>query len=163
MSDKKRDVLGLVVSVAVPLAAGGLGSISTISAIPTWYRGLRKPPWTPPNWIFGPAWTLLYTLMGISVWLVARSGWERRDVRMSTGLFGVQLLLNALWTPIFFGLKKPSLALAEIVPLWGLIAATAVQFFKIRPVAGLLLVPYLLWTTYATSLNAGIWWLNREK
>lgn len=155
MSDRWRNGLELVAAVTIPLAVGGLGSI------PTWYRGLRKPAWTPPERIFGPVWTLLYTLMGVSVWLVSRPGLERRDVRAAVGLFGGQLTLNALWSPIFFGLKAPGLALAEILLLWDVLVATVVQFFRVRPVAGLLLLPYLLWTTYAATLNAGVWWLNR--
>ncbi len=86
---------------------------------------------------------------------------ERRDVRAAVGLFAGQLALNALWSPIFFGLRAPGLALAEILFLWGVLVATVVQFFRVRQVAGLLMLPYLLWTTYATTLNAGVWWLNR--
>lgn len=161
MSNRWRNTLELLVAVAIPLAVGGLGSIPTFSSIPTWYRGLTKPAWTPPDQIFGPVWTLLYVLMGVSAWLVSRPGLERRNVRAAVGLFGGQLALNALWSPIFFGLRAPGLALADILLLWGVLVATVVAFFRVRSVAGLLLLPYLLWTTYATTLNAGVWWLNR--
>lgn len=158
-----RGFLGLLVAIAFPLGAGVLGSIPTASAIPTWYRQIEKPPWNPPSWVFGPVWTALYTLMGTAVWLVWRLGPEKPEVRTALGLYSGQLILNALWTPIFFGLRAPGLALAEIVPLWGLLAATVVQFFRLKPVAGLLLLPYLMWTTFATALTAEIWRLNRER
>jgi len=163
MSNRWRSALGLLASVTVPLAVGGLGSIPTFSSIPTWYRGLRKPGWTPPERLFGPVWTVLYVLMGISAWLVWRRGLDRRDVRTALGLFAGQLTLNALWSQIFFGMRAPGLALAEILLLWDVLVATVVQFFRIRPAAGLLLLPYLVWTTFATSLNAGVWWLNRGR
>lgn len=163
MSGRSRGFLGLVAAIGVPLIVGGLGAIPTSSAIPTWYRSLKKPAWNPPAWVFGPVWTLLYTLMGTAAWLVWRRGPEREDVRAALGLFGGQLALNGLWSPIFFGLRNPGLALAEIVPLWGVLAATMAQFFRVRPVAGLLLLPYLAWTSFAMTLNAEIWRLNRNK
>ncbi len=162
MSERTRNLLALFVAVAAPLIAGGLGSISAVQAIPTWYRRIEKPAWTPPAWLFGPVWTLLYSLMGIAAWLVWRTGWDRPQVRSAERLFVGQLTLNALWTPIFFGRRAFGLALADIIVLWNLILATVVQFYRIRPLAGLLLVPYLLWVSYASTLNAGIWWLNRR-
>jgi len=161
MSERTRSLLALFLSVSVPLALGGLGTISTARAIPRWYQRIRKPFWTPPSWLFGPVWTLLYAMMGTASWLVWKAGWERPQVRAAEGLFAGQLLVNALWTPIFFGRRAFGLALADIVLLWNLILATAIQFYRIRPVAGLLLVPYLMWVSYASTLNAGIWWLNR--
>jgi len=163
MPERTRTLLTLFVPVVTPLAAGGLGTISTVQAIPTWYRMIRKPSWTPPSWLFGPVWTTLYTMMGVAAWLVGRVGWDKPQVRTAEGLFAGQLLLNAIWTPIFFGRRAFGLALADIVGLWSLILATAVQFYRIRPLAGLLLVPYLLWVSYASTLNAGIWWLNRHE
>ncbi|MHB0868812.1 MAG: TspO/MBR family protein [Chloroflexota bacterium] len=112
--------------------------------------------------MFGPVWTLLCTLMGVAAWLVWRAGWERPEVRTAEKLFAAQLALNALWTPLFFGRQAFGLALAELLVLWGLILATLVRFYRIRPLAGLLLVPYLLWVSYASTLNAGVWWLNRK-
>ena len=154
-------IVSLVVAIAIPLIVGGLGGIATASSIPTWYRTLEKPTWNPPDWIFGPVWTLLYILMGVALWLVWRLGWDNPQVRRALLLFGVQLLFNLLWSLIFFGLRRPDWALLEIVVLWVLILATATQFYRLQPVAGWLLVPYQLWVTFAAGLNAAIWWLNR--
>lgn len=162
MGSTGRSIVALLVALGVPLASGGLGAVPTARAIPSWYRKLKRPSWTPPEWLFGPAWTILYIMMGVSAWMVWREGTGRRDVRGAITLFGVQLGLNAIWTPIFFGLRAPGLALAVIVALWGMIVATTAAFFRLQPVAGALLLPYLLWTTFATALNGSIWWLNRR-
>jgi benzodiazapine receptor len=155
------DIVSLVVAVVIPLVVGGLGGIATASAIPTWYQGLDKPAWNPPNWVFGPVWTLLYVLMGVAAWLVWRQGWDNPQVRGALAIFGVQLLLNLFWSLIFFGLRSPGWAVLEIAVLWGFILATTVQFYRLESVAGLLLVPYQLWVTFAAVLNATIWQLNR--
>ena len=155
------DIVSLVVAVAIPLVVGGLGGIATASAIPTWYQGLNKPAWNPPGWVFGPVWTLLYILMGVAAWLVWRQGWDNPQVQVALAIFGVQLLLNLFWSLIFFGLHSPGWAVLEIVVLWGFILATTIQFYRLEPVAGLLLVPYQLWVTFATVLNATVWQLNR--
>lgn len=124
-----------------------------------WYDGLRKPAWNPPAWIFGPAWTLLYAMMAIAAWMVwCAGGWKAQ--RRALGLFLLQWLLNALWTPLFFGLHRPDIAFAEIVALWLVLAATLVSFLGVRKLAGLLLVPYLAWTSFAALLNFTIWRLN---
>jgi len=156
-----KEGVGLAVAIAISLAVGGLGGIATSSSVSTWYQNLNKPSWNPPSWVFGPVWTLLYILMGVAVWLVWRLGWASPRVRTALVLFGAQLLFNLLWSVIFFGLRKPGWALLEIILLWGLILATLVQFYRLRPESGLLLVPYQLWVTFATALNAAIWWLNR--
>ena len=161
MTDKRRDRLALLLALFIPLAVGGLSAFPTMSAIPGWYRWLRKPRWTPPAWLFAPVWNILYVMMGVASWLVWKLGWGKTRVREALALFAVQLGLNALWSIVFFGLRAPGLALAEIVVLWSLIAATFVRFYRLRPAAGLLLLPYLLWTTFAATLNASIWWLNR--
>lgn len=161
MSTRTRNWLALAIAIAVPMVAGGLGSLSTYPAVRTWYPRLQKPPWTPPSWIFAPVWTTLYALMGVASWMVWKEGWDRPKVRTAEALFAGQLLLNALWTPLFFGLKAFVVALAILVALWVSIVATIVQFYRIRPAAGLLLIPYLLWVSYASTLNAGVWWLNR--
>lgn len=153
--------MALVIALVGPLAIGGLGSLATASSIPTWYRELNKPSWNPPDWVFGPAWTLLYILMGIAAWLVWRRGWEIQSVRVALVLFAVQLVFNLLWSVIFFGLRSPGLALAEIIILWALILATAIQFFRLDVVSGVLLLPYLLWVTFASVLNGAVWFLNR--
>jgi len=124
-----------------------------------WYAGLSKPSWNPPAWVFGPAWSLLYVLMAVAAWLIWREGGWKAQGR-ALGLFLLQWLLNALWTPLFFGLHRPGLAFVEIVILWLVIAATLVSFWRVRKVAGVLLVPYLAWVSFAAALNFTIWRLN---
>jgi benzodiazapine receptor len=126
-----------------------------------WYASLVKPGWTPPPWVFGPAWTILYAMMAVAAWRL----WRRRDAlprasRRALALFAVQLALNLAWTPVFFGMQRPDLALAVILLLWVAIAATIVAAWKACKTAAALLVPYLAWVTFATALNAAIWRLN---
>lgn len=124
-----------------------------------WYARLVKPPWSPPPWVFGPAWTILYTLMAVAAWLVWRAGgWKVQKIPL--GLFLVQWLLNALWTPLFFGLHRADLAFVEIVLFWLALLATLVSFWRVRPLAGALLLPYLLWVSFAATLNFHLWRLN---
>ncbi len=128
-------------------------------SIGEWYNSLNKPTWNPPSWVFGPAWTLLYLMMGMAAWLVWREGgW--REQRRALVLWLIQWFLNALWTPLFFGLHRPGLAFAEIVLLWLTVALTAFVFWQIKRAAGLLLLPYLAWVTFAAVLNFTIWRLN---
>lgn len=154
-----RQGLGLLLWVVLCLAAGGLGGLVTTPAIPTWYAQLEKPTWTPPDWLFGPAWTTLYLLMAVAAWLVWRRGGFAAQRRPLT-VFLVQLALNAAWSFLFFGLRNPGLALAEIVVLWVMIVATLLAFRRVSTVAALLLVPYLLWVTFAAALNFEVWRLN---
>ncbi len=123
-----------------------------------WYAALDRPALTPPGWVFGPVWTLLYLTIAVAAFVVWQSP-ERSHIAL--GVWGAQLALNALWSYLFFGLQQPGLALIEIVVLLAAIIATAVLFYRIRPSAGLLLVPYALWVSFATYLNAGFWYLNR--
>lgn len=124
-----------------------------------WYAALHKPSWNPPPWVFGPAWTFLYITMAVAAWLVWREGgWKAQ--RRALGLFIVQWFLNALWTPLFFGAHLPGVAFGEIVLLWLAIAATLVAFWRVKKAAGLLLVPYLAWVSFAAALNFTIWRLN---
>jgi tryptophan-rich sensory protein len=124
-----------------------------------WYAQLQKPAWNPPNWIFGPVWTALYAMMALAAWLVwQRGGWAVQRWRL--GLFVLQLVFNALWSPLFFGLRNPALAFADIVLLWLALLATVVSFWRERRVAGLLLAPYLAWVTFAAALNLTLWRLN---
>jgi tryptophan-rich sensory protein len=125
---------------------------------PDYYARLDKPPWAPPPWLFGPAWTVLYVLIGVAGWLVARGGDD--GARPALGLWAAQLGLNAAWTPIFFGLRAPGLALAEIAAMWVAIVATTVVFFRQRVAAGALMLPYLAWVSFATLLNYEIWQRN---
>jgi translocator protein len=126
---------------------------------PDYYARLRKPSWAPPPWVFGPAWTLLYTMMGVAAWLVAKRGGP--GTRPALALWGAQLALNGAWSPIFFGLRAPGAALVEIGVMWVAIAATTIAFFLRRTAAGALMLPYLAWVTFATALNLAIWRRNR--
>jgi tryptophan-rich sensory protein len=151
-------VLGIFIVVC--LAVAGLGSVFTAGSVRDWYPALQKPSWNPPAWLFGPVWTVLYIMMAIAAWLI----WQRQGlagVSSALGLFGFQLILNALWSPLFFGLRSPLAGLMDIVPLWAAILATILSFWKISAVAGVLLIPYWLWVSFATALNFAIWRLNR--
>lgn len=157
---KYHDFLKLLVSLTVAQSAGVLGSFFTVPSIPAWYAGLAKPSFAPPNWVFGPVWTMLFLLMGVAAYLVWRKGLEKREVRVGLTLFVAQLALNMLWSALFFGLRNPGAALVEIVVLWSAILATAIVFKKVSRPAGLLLLPYLLWVAFAAYLNYAIWKLN---
>lgn len=150
-----QQALALVGWLALSFAAAlGAGFTS-----PAWYAQLARPSWRPPPWVFGPVWSTLYVLMGVSAWLIWREGgWQRQ--RLALGLFLAQWGLNALWTPVFFGLRRIDLALLDIVLLWLLIVATIVAFWRTSRPAAMLLIPYILWVTVATALNFGIWQLN---
>ncbi len=150
-----------IIAVAVSELAGIVGSIFTISAIPTWYATLAKPSLNPPAWLFGPVWTMLYFLMGIAAFLVWRKGWDSKGVKPALSLFAIQLILNALWSIIFFGLHSPGWALTEIIVLWIAIVATIVAFTKVSRPAAWFLAPYILWVSFAAYLNYSIWIFNR--
>ncbi|RJP58295.1 MAG: tryptophan-rich sensory protein [Candidatus Auribacter fodinae] len=158
---KSSHFLKLVMLIAVCQCAGIIGSAATLPAIPEWYNNLVKPVFTPPDWIFGPVWITLYTCMGIAAFLISQSNAEKPVVRTALFFFGIQLMLNALWPVIFFGLKAPLAALVEMTILWMFIAITATLFFAIHTVAGALLIPYLLWTSFAMVLNLRLYQLNR--
>ncbi len=150
----------LLISLAVCIGAGLLGSLFTGGAIPSWYSMLQKPSFTPPPWLFASVWFLLYILMGVSVFLIWRRGFRQFQVRESIIIFTVQLFLNALWSYAFFGLKSPLIGLLVIVPLWTAILLTILNFYKVSKTASLLLIPYILWVSYATVLNFAIYLLN---
>ena len=152
----------ILVMVVTCLVIGYLSSNVTQTSVNTWYPTLNKPFFTPPNWAFPVAWTTLYIFMGVAAGLVwSRIEYETDVVRKGLTYFAIQLALNALWSYLFFGLKNPLLALAEIVLLWLMIYETYIQFKKVDKIAGYLFIPYLIWVTYATALNASIWWLNK--
>jgi translocator protein len=151
--------ISLVPFVVICFAAAGIGSLFTSRSVNTWYTQLRRPVWTPPNWIFGPVWTTLYLLMAISAWLVWRST-EWPSARFALSLFAIQLVLNTLWSVVFFGLRKIGLAFGEILLLWMMIVATAVAFLPLSLLAAWLLIPYLAWVFFASYLNFRIWQLN---
>lgn len=155
---KTGNTLKLIIAIGVSLAAGVLGSLFTASAIPAWYDGLVKPALNPPSWVFGPVWILLYICMGISLWLVWKS--DSPEKKRAIGLFAAQLILNAVWSPVFFGARAIGDALAIIVLLWAAIVLTILVFKKISKPAAWLLAPYLLWVSFALYLNYAIWILN---
>jgi len=156
---KINDILKLVASIIICQIGGFLGSLFTTPAIPTWYATLKKPFFTPPNWIFSPVWISLFILMGISLFFV----WRKTDhptFKIAFLFFFAQLILNILWSAAFFGLKSPFLGLMDIVLLWMAILLTILNFFKVSKFAGVLLIPYLLWVSFATLLNFFLWILN---
>jgi tryptophan-rich sensory protein len=155
-----REILKLVASVFLCQIAGFLGSLFTIPAIPTWYATLKKPFFTPPNWIFSPVWISLFILMGLSLFFV----WRRTDhpnFKVAFIFFFVQFILNILWSVFFFGLRSPVLGLVDIALLWIAILFTILNFLQISRFAGILLIPYFLWVSFAALLNFFLWILNR--
>lgn len=155
-----KDVISLIVAVILSLSAGAIGSIFTFNSIQDWYQFLEKPVLNPPNWVFGPVWTLLYILMGVALFLIWKKGWKDKKVKIAINIFFIQLVLNALWSILFFGLQNPLLAFIEIVVLWISIVITMEKFYQISKPAMELLIPYLLWVSFAGYLNAFIWLLN---
>lgn len=152
----------ILVLVVTCLVIGYFSGTVTRSAITTWYPTLVKPSFNPPNWIFAPVWSMLYTMMGVAAGLVwSRIDLEKEAVKKALIFFAIQLALNALWSYLFFGLQNLMLAGVEIVLLWLMIFETYTKFVKINKIAGYLFIPYLMWVSFATVLNASIWWLNR--
>ncbi len=151
-------LLGLAGFAVACLVAGSSGAIFRPGE---WYERLNKPSWRPPNWLFGPVWMVLYAMIAISGWLVwLEAGWS--GAALGLGLYAVQLVLNGLWSGIFFGLRRIGLACAEMALLWASILATIVVFYPVDALAALLLLPYLVWVTFALALNAAVLRLNRE-
>ena len=157
---KSSDILKVVFSILICQAAGFLGSLATTPSIATWYKTVAKPSFNPPNAIFGPVWLSLYLMMSISLFLVWRQWGAAKGVRPALIIFFVQLALNTLWSVLFFGLHQPMWAFFEIVILWLFILLTMIVFWRLSRVAGLLLLPYLLWVSFASALNFAIWRLN---
>lgn len=139
-------------AVFVAAAIGGLGVANTSAE----YNGLEQPAWAPPSWLFGPVWTVLYVMIALSGWLA----WQRAGFTWPLWLFSAQLVVNAIWTPLFFGAGEYGLAFADIVVMWLLIGATVIAFWRVRRAAALLLLPYWAWVTFASMLNLTIWQLN---
>ncbi len=150
-----------IFAILLCLTAGGIGSAFTTPAIPGWYATLAKPSFSPPNWIFAPAWTLLYILMGLAAALVWQKGLQNPQVRTALVAFLVQLILNMVWSVLFFGLRSPLYGLVDILFLWTMILVTIARFSKVSTPAAALLIPYILWVTFATGLNLGIFLLNK--
>jgi translocator protein len=154
-------VYKLIISLVACFAAAGIGSLFTFKAVSSWYPGLRKPPYTPPNRVFGPVWTILYFLMGMAVFIIWQKGLTAPGVLLAFVLFWIQLGVNAFWSAVFFGMKSKGGGAIVIIILWLLILAAIISFFRISGWAGALLIPYILWVSIATYLNIGVWRLNR--
>lgn len=148
----------LIISLILPQLSGLIGSYFTINAIPTWYTYLNKPSFSPPNWLFGPVWLTLYLMMGVALYL----NWIKntKQAKFNVRLFFIHLFFNLIWTPVFFGLKDTLFALYIIIMIWIFIIAMIINFRKVNKVSSLLLIPYLLWVTFASFLNYFIWKLN---
>ena len=157
---KGMNILKLIVSIIICQFAGLIGYLFTRPAFPTWYASLRKPFFTPPDWVFGPVWIILYILMGIAASLVWQNTLDPKQTRNALILFGVQLVLNAFWPFMFFGLKSPLAGLITISILAAAILLTIQRFLGVSRTAGILLIPYFLWVSFASGLNLSIWYLN---
>lgn len=157
---KIHSTFKLIIAIVIAELAGIIGTVFTAPSITGWYAGIVKPPLNPPSWIFGPVWTTLFALMGIAAFLVWKRGLHRLDVKIALGIFLGQLALNTLWSIIFFGMHSPGGALIEIIFLWCAILVTIIAFAKISKPAAWLLMPYILWVSFASYLNYMIWALN---
>ena len=149
-------LIGLLVSLMLVAAVAAVGGQFSPDA---WYQGITKPAWTPPGWLFGPVWTFLYASMAVAAWLV----WREHSTGIATSarvVYILQLILNVIWSWIFFGLHQIGLALADLIVMWVLIVVTTLLFWKVRPAAGILLLPYVAWVAFAGILNSAIWILN---
>jgi len=157
---KTKQVLALLAWLAISFVASGIGAVASVRAA-SFYAQLVQPTWAPPSSVFGPVWTILFALMGVAAWLVWRAGGFRAN-RSALTLFLVQLAVNALWSWLFFAWHLGALAFANIALLWLLIIATLVSFWRVRPLAGAFLIPYLLWVSFAAALNFSVWQLNPQ-
>jgi len=154
----------LILFIAICQGAGAIGSLFTFASLSTWFVTLAQPSFAPPNWVFGPVWTILYTLMGIALYIV----WQKRGISpiraqartRGVRLFWIHLFFNALWSILFFGVQSPLYALIDIVVLWVLLVATTFYFFRVSTWAGVIMLPYLAWVSFASVLNAAIVFLN---
>ena len=154
---KLSNLFKLIIAILVAESAGVIGSIFTVSAIPTWYATLAKPALNPPNWVFAPVWNTLFVLMGLAAFLVWKKGLDKKEVKVALIIFLGQLILNSLWSIIFFGWHNPGAAFLEIIILWLAILATIITFYKVSRAAAYLLIPYILWVSFAGYLNFSLW------
>ena len=157
---KIKDIIKLLALIIVCQSAGLIGSVFTRPAIENWYQGLIKPALNPPNWLFGPAWAILYTLMAVALFLILKNSFQDKKIKQAIIVFTIQLLLNTSWSIVFFGLQNPLLAFINIIVLLFFIIWTIFLFSKISKTAGYLLVPYLYWVGFASYLNFSIWLFN---
>lgn len=160
MQNKKINVIKLISAVAICEAAGAVGAIFTTPKISTWYAGLNKPSFNPPSWIFAPVWTALFFLMGMAFYFIWEASAKNKKAKGALVIFGIQLALNILWSYLFFGLQNPFYAFIEIIILWLAIVASIIAFNKIDKKAAYLLLPYILWVSFAVFLNFSLWRLN---
>lgn len=154
-----HSILVLALFIALCLGVSAAGAWFTSGSVATWYPALRKPVWSPPAWVFGPVWTALYVMMATAAWLVWRKA-GLSGAPGALGIFALQLALNAAWSPLFFGLRSPAAGLMDIVALWIAIGVTLFAFWRIVPLAAVLMVPYWLWVSFATALNFALWRMN---
>lgn len=155
-----KNIFILIVCILGSNLIGASGTIFTRTGAGSWYEGVIKPSFNPPNWVFGPVWTLLFTLMGIAFYLIIKNGINSREIKLAALFFIFQFVLNVLWSYLFFGLENPMYSFVEIIFLWIMILATILSFYKVNHVAAYLLIPYILWVSFAAFLNYSIWRLN---
>lgn len=154
-----KSIFKLAVSISLPLLIGAIAGIFTSKAVPEWYASLNRPSFSPPNWVFGPVWTTLYVLMGISFYMIWKSS-PGKDKNRAMTIYFIQLFFNFIWSFIFFYFKLIGWALADIIILWLLLAAMIVLFYRVKPAAAFMNIPYLLWVTFASVLNGAYFVLN---
>jgi tryptophan-rich sensory protein len=155
-----KKIITLIVALVIPQLAGAIGAIFTTPKIGTWYATLVRPELNPPNYIFGPVWTTLFLLMGIALFIVIKDGIKTKEIKTAVWIFAGQLILNIFWSIIFFNLENPLASFIELIALWVLILLNIIYFAKINKVAAYLLIPYILWVSFAGYLNFMIWFLN---
>ncbi len=155
-----NNITRLIISIAIPVVAGSLSGFFTVTGDGSWYQTIQKPSWNPPGWVFGPVWTSLYVMMGISLYLVWKSNAEQSLKKKAIIIFAIQLALNFFWSYIFFTLQSPGWAMVEIITMWLFILLTIFAFAKISKVAAWLLVPYISWVSFASILTYTIWQMN---
>lgn len=156
-----KSILLLAGCILICYAAAAIGTVFTAQSIPTWYAAQVKPPLNPPNWIFGPVWSILYTMMGIAIFLVIKDGITPGVVKAAVWMFAAQLAFNTLWSVVFFGAKNALFAIPIIALMWGCILGCIILFWGISRPASVMMMPYLLWVSFASYLNVGIYWLNK--
>ena len=156
---KTKNIITLIICLAIPQIAGGIGALATTPNIDSWYASIIKPSFNPPNWIFGPVWTFLFLLMGIALYFVWTSK-QNKARTIGLRVFGIQLILNIVWSYLFFAMHRPDLAFLEIIILLLAIIANMIAFYSIKKTSAYLLAPYLAWVIFASALNFAIWQLN---
>lgn len=159
-SQEKIDYLKLAASIVICQLAGIIGSFFTAGSVGSWYPTLNKPVFNPPSWVFGPVWIILYLLMGVSLYIVWNKGIKSKQSKKAVAVFGIQLILNTLWSILFFGLQSPLFAFIEIIFLWAAILLSIIYFYRISKTASYMLIPYILWVSFAAVLNLSLFLLN---